>query len=155
MTAGEFERPRLLKNGKSLHRRRAIADNQIPRGGFETRARRNSSGHFFSPSFSAILIGVVLELTASCNVYENAYSARGSPMTIEDALKQHTDQLLSVPGVIGTAIGECAGTPCIKVFTAKKSTELLNKIPATLEGYSVVVDETGPIRPLNVNRHLR
>ena len=76
-------------------------------------------------------------------------------MRIEDVLKQYNDQLMSVPGVIGTAIGECAGTPCIKIFTVNKTPELLNKIPATLEGYSVVVDETGPMRPLNVNRHPR
>ena len=34
--------------------------------------------------------------------------------TIEEVLKEHTDELMSIPGVVGTAEGLCYGNPCIK-----------------------------------------
>ncbi len=68
--------------------------------------------------------------------------------TIEEALKEHTRGLMSVPGVAGTALGLCDGKPCIKVFAVKKTPELQRKIPRILEGYPVIVEETGEIRTL-------
>jgi hypothetical protein len=56
---------------------------------------------------------------------------------IETVLKEHTDSLMAVPGVVGTAIGECAGKPCIKVYVEKKTPELLKQIPSTIDGYTV------------------
>ncbi len=75
-----------------------------------------------------------------------------SPMQqkkIETVLKEHTDSLMALPGVVGTAIGECAGKPCIKVYVEKKTPELLKQIPSTIDGYTVAVQETGEIRALD------
>lgn len=69
--------------------------------------------------------------------------------TIEAVLRQHTGGLMSLPGVVGTAQGECAGRPCVKVFVVKKTAELVRQIPSTLEGYAVVIEETGGIRTLD------
>lgn len=66
--------------------------------------------------------------------------------TIESVLQGHTDALMSLPGVVGTAQGECAGTPCIKVYVVQETPQLLDRIPAAIEGYRVVVEETGEIR---------
>ncbi len=66
--------------------------------------------------------------------------------TIEEVLKQHTDEWMSIPGVVGTGIGECEGKPCIRIFVSKKTPELLKKIPSKLEGFVVDVQETGEIR---------
>ena len=41
--------------------------------------------------------------------------------TIGDALKDLTDRVMSIPGVVGTAEGLCEGRPCLKVFLAKRS----------------------------------
>ncbi len=71
---------------------------------------------------------------------------------IETVLKEHTDRLMSLPGVVGTAIGVCEGTPCIKVLVVKKTPQLVNEIPQTLEGYPVVIEETGEIRALHPTR---
>lgn len=68
--------------------------------------------------------------------------------TIEAVLSQHTHQLLSLPGVVGTAIGECGGKPCIKVLVVEKTQDLVSKVPSTLEGYPVIIEETGEIRAL-------
>ena len=67
---------------------------------------------------------------------------------IEEVLKTHTDHLMSIPGVVGTGIGESEGKPCIKVLVVKKTEEIEKKIPSELEGYKIVIDETGEIRAL-------
>ena len=69
--------------------------------------------------------------------------------TIEAVLKEHTDSLMSLPGVVGTALGECSGQPCIKVFVVKKTSDLVKQIPSAIEGYEVAVQETGEIRALD------
>ena len=66
--------------------------------------------------------------------------------TIQTVLKEHTDKLMALPGVVGTGLGECSGKPCIKVFVVKKTP---NQIPSTLEGYTVAVQETGKFRALD------
>jgi hypothetical protein len=74
--------------------------------------------------------------------------SRTAGMTIEQALNHHTERLMSIPGVVGTAIGECNGRPCIMVLVEKKTPDLMKKIPSSLEGFPVGVEETGVIRPL-------
>lgn len=68
--------------------------------------------------------------------------------TIEQVLKEHTDYLMSIPGVVGTAQGELNGKPCIKVLVVKKTPELEKQIPAYLEGFPVVIEETGEFKAL-------
>ena len=66
----------------------------------------------------------------------------------EEVLNKHTGDLLSIPGVTGTAIGLCDGKPCIKVYVLEKTSELAEKIPGRIEGYTVVIEETGEFKPL-------
>lgn len=68
--------------------------------------------------------------------------------TIQDVLQEHTEGWMAMPGVVGTALGESEGRPCIKVFVAEKTQELAEKIPGTLEGHRVIVEETGEFRAL-------
>ncbi|MFO7852022.1 MAG: hypothetical protein ACQERS_11310 [Bacteroidota bacterium] len=69
-------------------------------------------------------------------------------MTIEEALKKHTGELMKIAGVTGTGQGLCQGRPCIKVFVTKKSDKLLQQIPGIIEGYPVILEETGTFRAL-------
>lgn len=69
--------------------------------------------------------------------------------TIQTVLKEHTNSLMTLPGVVGTGLGECSGKPCIKVFVVKKTSDLLKQIPSTLEGHPVEVQETGEFRALD------
>ena len=71
--------------------------------------------------------------------------------SIEQALKASTHSIMAIPGVVGTAIGESGGKPCIKILVVKKTKELDQRLPAVLEGYRVVVDETGEIKALDRN----
>ncbi len=67
-------------------------------------------------------------------------------VSIEEAQEELTPQVMSLPGVVGIAIGECEGKPCIKVLVASKSQEVLGKIPSTYKGHKVEIDEVGEIR---------
>jgi len=64
-------------------------------------------------------------------------------------LKEHTDSLMSLPGVVGTGEWECSGQHCIRVFVVKETPELLNEFPNAIEGYLVTVQETGEFKALD------
>lgn len=66
--------------------------------------------------------------------------------SIEKVLEEHTQYLMNIPGVVGTAIGECDDEPCIKVLVNTLNEELEMKIPSSIEGYTVVIEEVGDIK---------
>ena len=72
--------------------------------------------------------------------------------SIEAVQTSHTDSLMRIPGVVGTAIGLCDGTPCIKVLVVRATSELRKAIPDSLEGYRVILDETGTVRAQDSSR---
>ena len=62
-------------------------------------------------------------------------------------MEDHVGELMSIPGVVGVAIGETAqGVPCIQVLIAAADEELQKQIPETLEGHPVVIEVSGIIR---------
>lgn len=65
-------------------------------------------------------------------------------------LQDHDDELMAIPGVVGVFVGllDDGKTPCIKVMAARKTPGLRRRIPDSLEGYPVILEETGVIRPL-------
>ena len=66
-------------------------------------------------------------------------------INIEDAQKALTDSLMLKAGIAGTAITECDGTPCLKVYVVEQTKRIMDQIPKTFEGYEVTVQETGEI----------
>lgn len=54
-------------------------------------------------------------------------------------------KLLKIDGVVGVAQGEKDNAPCVVVFTAAPSETLKNKIPETVDGFPVVLFDSGPI----------
>ncbi len=68
---------------------------------------------------------------------------------INAVLEAHTQELMQIQGVTGTAIGALEdGTPCILVLVLEESAELDKKIPRTLEGYPVRLMVSGKIVPM-------
>ena len=84
-----------------------------------------------------------------------APESRMAKSTVQDVLKKNTDFLLSIPGVKGIAIGESGGKPCILVLVVDKNGEGVTKIPSQLEGFPVVVEETGAIHRLGAKAATR
>ena len=68
---------------------------------------------------------------------------------IEQVLREHTDNLMALPGVVGTAQGLCDDKPCIRVFVVESTETLLRQIPEEIEGYTVDVQETGEFKALD------
>ena len=62
---------------------------------------------------------------------------------------------MAIPGVVGTAIGQDKGKPCILVLTASNTEQIRKKIPATVDGYPVIVQYTGEIRAWMNDRKAR
>lgn len=100
---------------------------------------------------AAVSLLWVLGATVACS-QQGAHQQKEKLMpekTIEAVPKEHTDTLMSLPGVVGTAQGECTGNPCIIIFVAKKTSDLLKQIPVTLEGYTIEIQVTEEIKALD------
>lgn len=69
-----------------------------------------------------------------------------SQLTIQQVQEKYQNQLMTIPGVIGVGIGAVNDDEVIKVLVIKKTSELEQQIPNKLEGYSVLIEETGEIR---------
>jgi hypothetical protein len=116
--------------------------------------------HLFPKRWKGLNEGVFLTALCLClaacallgcesrKVYGGGGEGRVEVKPIESVLEEHTEELMSLPGVVGTAEGSCGGRPCIKVFVTKRTPELDKKIPALLDGYPVEVDETGGIKAM-------
>ncbi len=101
------------------------------------------------PSAIAIFAFTIGAFNAVLLMNSHASEKEGDEMpsrTIEDVLKEHTTDLMAISGVVGAGQGLCDGSPCIKVFVIEETPELSKKIPLKIEGYPVMVEETGPIR---------
>ncbi len=67
-------------------------------------------------------------------------------MTIEQAQKKHQAKIMKLTGVVGIGIGEVRTEKVIKVMVVKRTPELEKKIPKQIEGFQVVIEETGKIQ---------
>jgi hypothetical protein len=70
---------------------------------------------------------------------------------INAVLRAHDKELLAIPGVVGVyiAVLDDGKTPCLKVMLAQKSAEAERAIPKNIDGFPVVIEVTGEIKPLD------
>jgi hypothetical protein len=69
--------------------------------------------------------------------------------TIQQVQEKNTDEWMDIPGVQGTAIGMSDGEPCILILSSVKAPQLQGKIPSKVQGYPVIIKETGTFRALD------
>jgi hypothetical protein len=69
---------------------------------------------------------------------------------INTVLAAHDKELMAKPGVVGVYVGllEDGKTPCLKIMLARADPQLEKSLPRMLEGYRVVTEVTGPMRPM-------
>jgi hypothetical protein len=93
---------------------------------------------------------VGVAFTTGCGEHMAQNNSSSPRRDINDVLRDHDKELLAIPGVVGVyvALLEDGKTPCLKVMLARKTAETERAIPKTLEGYPVVFEVTGEIRPL-------
>ncbi len=88
-------------------------------------------------------------LSATVTGVERAIQAQELGPAIR-AQERHTDELLGLAGVVGTAVGlNGGGRPAVKVYTIREG---VRGIPRNLDGIPVVVEVTGPIVALQEAR---
>lgn len=95
-----------------------------------------------------IVVAIAAVTCASKTGDRNQGESTMAAKKIEAVLREHTKKLMSLSGVVGTAQGLCDNKPCIKIYVIKRTPELDEKIPDILEGYPVIIEETGEIRAL-------
>jgi hypothetical protein len=65
---------------------------------------------------------------------------------LEAARRELTRRVMGRPGVVGTAVGERRGEPCLKVYV--EDDRAARTLPAECGGFPVVAETTGGFRPL-------
>jgi hypothetical protein len=101
------------------------------------------------------VLTVILCSTACCTairspVNQTAQQESMARKDINAVLKDHDKELLAIPGVVGVYVGLLPDdkTPCLKVMVVKETEDLKRRIPKSIEGYPVLIEESGVIRPL-------
>ena len=95
-----------------------------------------------------LVLGVAL-LAAGCRPAAVAPSEETPTRPIAEVLAAHTPELMAIPGVVGTGEGRLEERPAVLVLVTRETAELRRRIPRTLEGYPVVIQPTGTVRPLD------
>jgi hypothetical protein len=85
---------------------------------------------------------------AGCGKRDLGKGDRMAERSVEQVQEAHTDEWMAIPGVEGVAIGLFEDKPCIKILSSKKAEELRARIPSLVEGYPVIIEETGTFRAL-------
>jgi hypothetical protein len=97
----------------------------------------------------AVASGILCLQTACMRSASNS-SAHAERRDINQVLVAHQGELLQIPGVVGVFVGlaEDNKTQCIKVMLKSPDPVAQMKIPKELEGFLVITEVTGEIRPL-------
>ncbi len=93
--------------------------------------------------FAIILVVSILAISLfGCGV------SNGGGASISEVKDRHVQELMSIPGVVGVGVGGAPGEEHLVVYLENGSPELRARNPAELEGYEVIVEDTGAIKPL-------
>jgi hypothetical protein len=65
---------------------------------------------------------------------------------IATTIARHSAELLEIPGVVGVAEGARDGGSAVQILVVRRTPELVARLPKTLDGYPVVIIESGEIR---------
>jgi len=100
---------------------------------------------------------IILLLSAACHAPKQSLVDQTGQQTymmrkdINDVLRDHDEELMAIPGIVGVFIGLLPDdtTLCLKVMVIEETEDLKKAIPKTLEGYPVLIEESGVIRPFS------
>ena len=97
-----------------------------------------------------LILSIVSVALLAC---DSTVAERDSPKPKRDinaVLATHQDRLMAIPGVVGIYVGlaEDNKTECLRVMLLSDNPETKRALPRQLEGYRVLTEITGEIRPL-------
>ena len=105
---------------------------------------------FFTTSIATLLL---IQIGAGIGFAGNDNDNTMASKSVEQVIKNHAGDLMSIPGVIGIAQGLCNDKPCIKVFVDKRTLQSDQRIPETIEGFTVDIVQSGVFHTLPENHH--
>jgi hypothetical protein len=97
----------------------------------------------------AFLLCCLILFTDGCR-HQMPENTSSSPRPdINEVLQRHQPELMTLANVIGVYVGLMPDqkTPCLKVMLSRKDRATQARFPRELEGYPVVPEVTGVIRP--------
>jgi hypothetical protein len=99
-----------------------------------------------------VFLAGLIALLAGCGTSMLENKSNPGRRDINAVLSDHDKRLMAMSGVVGVYVGllEDGKTPCLKVMLRRADEKLERSLPRVLEGYRVVTEVTGEIRPLNV-----
>lgn len=88
---------------------------------------------------------LLLVVIGGCAQPDNAPNRASHPSgkSLTETIQENRQRLLSIPGVIKIAAGDCGVDSCIKIVVQKKTEILVNQLPPMLETWRVDVVEGG------------
>ena len=100
-------------------------------------------------SSKLFLVIALSTMGLKCQFDRSTEKTSASLKDITIVQEAYTKELMAIKGVVGVYIGALNdGTPCIAIMVDTMTPELAKKLPNTLEGHPVRVEETGKIQPL-------
>ena len=99
------------------------------------------------PLIKSLMFGILI-IASACVSTE--MSSPVPKRDINAVLRDHDKELMAIPNVVGVYVGAIPGTneSCLKVMLKREPAKDDQPIPQRIEGYHVVTEVTGEIRPL-------
>lgn len=97
----------------------------------------------------ALVLTFLVAIAPGCGTTE---STREETVTrsLADVIRERAPGWMEHEDVVGVYEGrDDAGDPCIKVMVTEISDELRDRLPAEVDGYRLLLHETGPIGPVD------
>jgi hypothetical protein len=98
------------------------------------------------PGPAAVAAGLLILLLSCHRPPAGGTAEARPPMTIAAAIARHSTELLQIPGVVGVAQGAEGGRDVVQILVEQRTPALEARLQRLLEGYPVVVVESGQIR---------
>ncbi|MDH7600040.1 MAG: hypothetical protein QHH07_10480 [Sedimentisphaerales bacterium] len=83
-----------------------------------------------------------------CRAYKPG-AAMAPQRPIQAVIRDVRDQWIQIPGVVAVAQGQEDGAPCILVLCTAEPAQVRTRLPASIEGYPVIVRHTDQIKALD------
>jgi hypothetical protein len=104
---------------------------------------------YMSVCLTAALVIVCVAVMLACVRKKDTVTINAGNRSVEQVFDTHRDSLLSIPGVVGAGIAKSDGKPCIVIMVKEKSQYAEGQIPKELDGYKVIVQETGELKTID------
>lgn len=99
--------------------------------------------------FHILFAFTLISFIGCTNSYEQNNLNKEKMKPIIEVINTYSAEIMNIPGVVGLYEGILEdGSPCITVMVKKITPNLNEQIPDNLDGYSVLIEETGVIKPL-------